>query len=380
MTLKPASIGLVVAPADDIFSVLYGENLVTKRSLFLAFAVFTSVVYAQTVARPTPVISAGVDETRLVSLAGNTRPEANSRNDRGIVSDDFPLDHMLLQLKRSPEAEAALKQYIDDLHNPQSPNYHQWLTADQFAQHYGVAQQDVDTVTAWLKSQGFTVEGVPASGLTIDFSGTAGLIRNAFHTEIHNLEVNRAQHFANMSDPQIPSALQPAVAGIVSLHNFRPRPLAVPRGNYTFSNTNGTFYALVPGDLATIYNLSPVFAAGYTGQGQSIMVLEDTYLYSTKDWHDFRTTFGLDKAYPYATLAQVSPAGAVKCKNPGFQGDPSDPGYGDDAEAAIDVEWSSAAAPNAAIILAACTDTATTFGGLIALENVLMDPLRICLQ
>jgi subtilase family serine protease len=120
--------------------------------------------------------------------------------------------------------------------------------------------------------------------------------------------------------------------------------------------------------------VNPVFAAGYTGKGQTIMVVEDTYLYSTGDWTVFRKIFGLTRPYPYGTLAQVSPAGAVTCTNPGFQGNSADPGYGDDGEAAIDVEWASAAAPNAAIVLAACTDTTTTFGGLIALENVLNGP------
>lgn len=334
----------------------------------------TSAVYAQPAGRPMRMIREAIDEARLAALEGNTRPEANTQNDRGIVPDGFPLRHMLLQLKRSPEREAALKQYIDELHDPQSPSFHQWLTADQFAEHYGVAKEDIDTVTSWLRLHGFTVEGVQPSGLTVDFSGTAGLVRRAYHTEIHNLEVNGERHFGNMSDPRIPSALEPVVAGIVSLHNFRPRPLLVPRSQYTFTRPPYTYHALAAGDVAAIYNLNPVFAAGYTGRGQTIMVLEDTYLYSTGDWTVFRKTFGLARSYPYGTFAQVSPTGAVPCTNPGFQGNPSDPGYGDDGEAALDVEWATAAAPNAAIVLAACADTDTTFGGLIALQNVLNGP------
>jgi subtilase family serine protease len=331
-----------------------------------------SIICAEPTGRPTPMIREAVDEGKLVALAGNTRPEANALNDRGVVSDDFALDHMLLQLKRSPEREEALKQYIDQLHDRQSPNFHKWLTAAEFNEHYGVANQDVDTVVAWLKQHGFKVHG--AGGLTIDFSGTAGLVRSALHTEIHNLEVSGVKHFANVSDPRIPAALEPAVAGVVSLHNFRPRPLLVPRRQYTYTNPSGTFWAIVPGDLATIYNINPVFAAGISGKGQSIMVLEDTYLYSTHDWVVFRNRFDLTAKYPSGSLKQVSPQGALTCTNPGFQGLPTDPGYGDDAEAALDVEWSSAAAPNAAIILAACTDTATSFGGLIALQNVLNGP------
>jgi len=323
-----------------------------------------------------PLITGPVDEEQRVVLAGNVRPEANAANDLGIASDDFALAHMQLLLKRSPDTEAALSQYIAELSDPHSPNYHKWLTPAQFAANFGVASEDVDAVTAWLRQNGFTVNGVAPTGLVIDFSGTAGQVRTAFRTEIHNLSVNGAAHFANMSDPEIPAALAPAVAGIVSLHNFRPKNQSVAKNhpNYTYTNSNGTFHALAAGDIATIYNLAPLFAAGITGKGQSIMVLEDTYVYSTGDWTVFRKTFGLARPYPYGTLSQVSPAGAITCTNPGFQGSSSDPGYGDDGEAAIDVQWATAAAPNAAIILAACTDTNVTFGGLIALENTLNGP------
>src|SRR5208337_239423 len=120
----------------------------------------------------------------------------------------------------------------------------------------------------------------------------------------------------------------------------------------------------VPADLATIYDFNPLFAAGYSGQGQTIVVIEDSDVYSTADWTTFRTTFGLASAYPEGTLTQVHPPSSDpnNCTDPGVNGD--------DAEAAIDVEWASAGAPNAAIELASCADTAT-FGGFIALQNLL---------
>jgi subtilase family serine protease len=349
------------------------KNLQNSAGLIFTLTMVTlsPAIYAQPTGRPSPMISKAIDETKLVTLEGNTRPEATAANDRGVVSDSLALEHMFLQLKRSPEREAALATYIDELHDATSPNYHQWLTPEQFSESYGVAKADVDTVTSWLKSHGFSVNGVQPSGLMIDFSGTAGQVRAAYHTEIHNLEVKGEKHFANMSDPKIPAALEPAVVGIVSLHNFHPRPLLVPRGQYTFTGTFGVQHALVPGDIATIYNLNPVFKAGYTGKGQTIMVVEDTYVYSTTDFTTFRSTYGLSTSYPSGSLTQISPTGVLACTNPGFQGSPGDPGYGDDGEAAIDVEWASAAAPNASIVLAACTDTTTTFGGLIALANVL---------
>ncbi len=176
-----------------------------------------------------------------------------------------------------------------------------------------------------------------------------------------------------MSDPKIPAALEPVVAGIVSLHNFHPTPLLVPRRLYTYAS--GTFHAIVAGDIATIYNLNPVFAAGYSGKGESIMVLEDTYLYSTQDWAVFRKTFGLTTKYPFATLSQVSPRGFLTCLNPGFQGSPSDPGYSDDSEGSarcrVVVGGGAECRPS---YLRHAPITETTFGGLIALENVLNGP------
>jgi subtilase family serine protease len=344
--------------------------------LIFAFVSFslTPAVFGETANRPSRMLTRPIDETSRVTLVGNTRPEANAVNDRGAVADSFPMGHMLLQLKRAPESEAALNQYIEDLHNPQSSNFHKWLTPAQFAAQFGAAPEDVDVLSKWLSSKGFTVNGVTPTGLLIEFSGTAGQVKNAFRSEIHNVSVNGVAHIANMSDPQIPAALEPAVVGVVAMHNFMPKPLLVAKKPaYTFTIGTSTYNALVPGDIETIYNINPLLAAGYSGTGQSIMVVEDTYLYSTGDWTVFRKTFGLARPYPHGTLSQVSPSGSLTCVNPGFQGSSSDPGYGDDGEAAIDVEWATAAAPNAAIILAACTDT-TAFGGLIALENTLNGP------
>ena len=70
---------------------------------------------------------------------------------------------------------------------------------------------------------------------------------------------------------------------------------------YTFTEGKTTYQAVTPGDLATIYNLNPLFAAGVTGAGQTIAVIEDSDLYSTTDWSTFRSTFGLTK-YTSGTL------------------------------------------------------------------------------
>jgi uncharacterized repeat protein (TIGR01451 family) len=312
------------------------------------------------------LITAPIDNTQLLRLSGNTRPETRTANDRGRVPDTLSLQHMQLLLKRPEERGAALRRYIQDLHDRTSPNFHRWLNVTQFAQRFGLAQQDLAAVTGWLTKQGFTVNTVYPSSLLIDFSGTAGQVRDAFHSEIHFIDVGGVRHIANMSDPEIPAALAPAVAGIVSLHDFRPHTNFKPRPAYTYTNSSGvTYHAVVPADLATIYNLNPLFTAGISGQGQTIVVIEDTNVYNTADWTVFRSTFGLS-SYTSGSFTQVHPApasGTNNCANPGVVDN-------NQSEAELDAEWASAAAPSAGIVLASCKDTSTTFGGLIALQNL----------
>jgi len=312
------------------------------------------------------LITEAVNEGKLTRLHGNTRSQANAANDRGRVADEFALEHMLIQMQRPAEQEQAARQMVDDLHNPQSASFHKWLTPAQYGELYGPSQSDIGTVTGWLKSHGFTVNSVYPSGMTIDFSGNAGQVRGAFHTEIHNLGVNGEAHVANMSDPQIPAALAAAVRGVVSLHDFTPHAMKKARPAFTFTASGMTNWAVTPSDLATIYNLNPLFAAGVTGAGQTIAVIEDSDLYRTSDWTTFRSVLGLS-TYTSGSLTTVHPAplsgGSSNCGAPGVIA-------GDDGEAILDAEWASAAAPSAAIVVASCANTRVTFGGLIAMANL----------
>jgi subtilase family serine protease len=312
--------------------------------------------------RASALIHDRVDENKLVTLAGNTRGEANAENDLGAAADSLNLEHMMLQLKRSPAQEQAAAQFVEDLHNPKSPNFHKWISASEFGKNYGLAEADVQAVTGWLESHGFTINSIYPSGMVIDFSGNAGQVRRAFHTSIHNLDVNGARHIANVSDPQIPEALAPAVAGVISLHDFMPHKMSRPK--YTFTYDRETYWAMSPADLAAIYDFTPLFAKGITGSGQTVVVIEDSNLYSNADWTNFRRTFGLSQ-YTSGSLTTVHPAGSGvnSCSDPGATAD--------DAESTLDAEWASAAAPGAAIVLASCADTNVSFGGFIAMQNLL---------
>lgn len=304
-----------------------------------------------------------IDERSLVAVSGNVRPEATGSNDQGRVEDTMPMEHMQLLLRRSPEREQALNALIEQMHDSTSPEFHHWMTPQEFGAQFGAAPSDIAAVKHWLTSHGLTVNAVSTNGIMVDFSGTAKQVQEAFHTEIHHLQVNGDRHYlANVTEPQIPAALEQAVVGVVSLHNFTPRMMHKARKEFTFTANGSTFQALVPADLATIYNLNPLFAAGISGQGQTVVVIEDSDVFSTADVNTFRSTFGLSSFG--GTFSQIHPTGANNCADPGVV-------VGNDGEATLDVEWAAAAAPSAAIVLASCKDTTTTFGGLLALQNLL---------
>ena len=276
---------------------------------------------------------------------------------------------MLLFLQRSPQQEQALQQYIDSLSDRKSPNFHKWLSAEELGETYGVADQDIQTITNWLQSEGFVVNQVYPNKMVIDISGSARSIAQAFRTQMVKLDVNGESHIANMNDPQIPAALAPVIKGFASLNDFPPHAFHKSVTQYTFagcasSSTSptepGTCYSMTPQDNQTIYNLTPLYNSGYSGQGQTIYLVEDTDTYSgAGDWNTYRSTFGLSTAFPQGTYTQTHPGG---CTDPGTNAD--------DGEAAIDVEVATAIAPSAAMNLVSCPTTSTTFGGLIAMQNL----------
>ena len=120
------------------------------------------------------------------------RVEANAKNDRGRFPDGYSLEHILLQLQRSPQQEQELEKLINEMNDRNSPNFHQWLTSEEIGDRFGVAPEDVDAVTGWLESHGFVINKIYPATMMIDFSGNAGQIRSAFNAHVHTIVLPRA--------------------------------------------------------------------------------------------------------------------------------------------------------------------------------------------
>src|ERR1700677_871166 len=192
--------------------------------LLACLAVFSLDSRAQSSASATNRIVVPIDEAQRVTLPGNIHPLAQARFDKGVAPDAQPTGRIRLILKRSSAQQQALTQYLDDLENPSTPAWHKWITAAQFGAAYGIADADLEIVESWLQGHRFTVERVPQARNFVEFSGTIAQLQSAFHTPIHLYSIGGETHFANASDPEIPAALAPVVAGVGPLTGFHPKP------------------------------------------------------------------------------------------------------------------------------------------------------------
>jgi hypothetical protein len=324
-----------------------------------------------------------INENLRVTLRGNTHPSANAKNDRGRVASSLPMKDLVLVLSRSAEQQADFDKFVTSQYDPASANYHQWLEPEEVGVKFGPAEIDIETVSKWLGSHGFTVNEVAKNRLSIRFSGTAGQVESAFHTEIHHLEVNGVRHIGNMSDPQIPTALASAVVGVKALHNFHAKPMHRVGGKVSFNRETGKWTRIkseettqttmrspaavrgaralfatadsssdviedvTPYDFATIYNVKPVWNSGINGKGQTIAIAGTSRI-KTADLTSFRSTFGLPAVPSFTTIV----------------GNSYDPGQcgvnatnyctsSDQLENSLDLEWSGAVAPGANLVLVA---------------------------
>ena len=315
------------------------SRALSLASALLCLGVFTLPVMAQSRSR----IHQAVDDMRLATLRGNVHPSARAEFDRGPAPADLPMERMLLVLSRSPEQDAALTSLLDEQQDQSSPNFHRWLTPEQFGEQFGASDADIQVITAWLQSHGFQVEAPYPGRTLIEFSGNAAQVERAFHAPIHRYVVDGVAHWANSADPRIPVALSPVVVGVASLHDFHSRPQHVARPEPVITNFqqgrrpeitfSGSVHGLGPADYATIYNITPAYTAGINGTGASIAVVGRSNI-NVQDIADFRSVFGLP-----ANAPQVIVNGT----------DPGDLGGGEETEAVLDVTWAGAVGRNATI-------------------------------
>jgi hypothetical protein len=323
------------------------RKIAPTNLLLIAFVLLcTSLRGGAQTTTPQTRITSPIDQTSVTRLGGNRHPLARPEFDQGSVNPSMPM-RVTMNFKMTAAQQAELDTLLAAQQQRGSPDYHRWLTPEQFGSRFGLAQIDIDKLTAWLESVGFSAEGVPTSRNMITFSGTAQQVEAALHTEIHRYNVRGETHYANASDPSIPAALADVVLGFRGLNNFRLKPRVTRRTVLNPKFTSGVTgsHFITPGDLATIYDVKPLYNKGLDGTGQKIVVVGQSDV-ALSDIQNFRKAAGLPANDP--TPVNANNSSFVGLVVPGD----ADPGMQslDIDEANLDVEWAGAMAPKATII------------------------------
>jgi subtilase family serine protease len=282
---------------------------------------------------PAPRIAAEITNSEMTAIHGSQHPLALPQNDAGRMAGNTPLSGISIYFSRTAAQQADLESLIAAQQDPSSSSYHKWLTPDQFAARFGMAQSDIDKVQSWLQQQGFAVASVARSRNMIRFSGTVSQVESAFSTQMHYYATDGTKHFAPSTALSVPAAIAPAVLGIRNLDDFRPKPQHItPRAGFTSGQSHNVFFA--PGDIATVYDVKPLLSASNNGAGQTIAIAGQSSI-QVSDIEAFQSAAGLTKKDPSLVLV------------PGT-GDPT-VFSGDEGESDLDVEWAGALATGANI-------------------------------
>jgi subtilase family serine protease len=286
-----------------------------------------------------------VDESHLTTLHGTVHALARPEFDLGAVPDDFPVQRMLVMLKRPVESEAARQRFLRQVHTPGSPIFHQWISPQKYGEQFGARDEDIQTVVSWLLTHGFSVPRVTASKTMIEFSGTAGQVREALHTQIHQYSASGRSFYGNDREISIPEEISSRIRNFSPLNTFPLASYVAQSGKarlvrgangaapvFTTTANNTPFYAVAPEDFSTQYDLGPLYASGTNGSGETIGIIGTTNI-NLALVNAYRELFNLS-----GDNTQIVVDGE----------DPGD-GIGPNIEALLDVELSGAVAPNATV-------------------------------
>jgi pseudomonalisin len=251
--------------------------------------------------------------------------------DAGRVDDRTVIEDAIVSIPMRAKAAAELDLLLSDQQDATSGRYHQWLTPEEFGERFGATSQEVDAIVAALQANGLRPTEIAKSRTWVRFSGSAQAFAAAFGTPIHMQQSGsetRLRFAAATSAKDALSGVDVLLPDDLRLRSTSRR--ALPQ--FTLSDSS---HALAPGDWVTIYNVNPIYQAGYRGGdtngsvsvavvGQSDIDVADVQL--------FRKTFGLSVNDPTITHVGTAPGKT-----------------GDEAEGDLDVEWAGAIAPLASI-------------------------------
>ena len=306
----------------------------------------------------------------------------------GRVPDLVLKSHKIAQLKTSQPLnlviafevpkEQELRKLITELYDPNSTNYHKWLSPEDFGSRFGRSEAEINTAINWLLSQGFTIEQTWPNRLAISFSASTELIEKAFDIEINEYkDKDKRNFYSNNQLPKLPKELTSITSSIYGLNNAylystnsKLHPFASEQQKMLqdaiksgrklekdFRVGNSPIF-FGPDDLALAYNIAPISDSGIQGQGQRVAIIIDSNVLDD-DINLHRQLFGL----PFTEVKRFVPPG-LEMPRVRFQG-----------EAELDIDSVSLIAPMAEINLVLIPELTTK--NIFLAEQFIINTLKI---
>jgi hypothetical protein len=235
---------------------------------------------------------------------------------------------------RNPQ---LLADSLRQIYDPASPEFHHYLTPEQFTEQFGPSTDDYQAVLEFARTNGFTVISQHPNRMLLDVNASVGDIERAFHLKVQTYQhpTEPRTFYAPDADPSVDSNLP--ILDVSGMNNFelpRPhahvRPVWEPRATNTPAGGSGPGGSYQGSDFRAAY-LSGISA---TGLGQTVGLVEFDGYYANDV-----TLYEQETGVPNVPVMTVLLGG--------FNGAPG----GANLEVALDIEVASGIAPGLSNII-----------------------------
>jgi hypothetical protein len=288
----------------------------------LLFLVGSVCLCAQSAPRPSR-IAPDADLSSTVRLPGHVPAWATSSNrvsttassrssqPAGTAASDTL--RVTFLLSRTPAMQLAFQRLLEEQQSPSSPQYRHWLTPAEIGTKYGPVADEIDAISAWVRSQGLQVAAVSPARTTMIVAGPASAVASALQVTLGTYQVGGKARMAPMNDPAIPRAFAAVISKIAGLTEIGLDPSASmgavqaidgaagqarsTGAHPLYTDPNTGVHSIAPGDFATIYDVASTTGAGDDGTGVRVAVLGQSDIVNS-DITDLQSVMGLAQKAP----------------------------------------------------------------------------------
>ncbi|HEY6284087.1 MAG TPA: S53 family peptidase [Ktedonobacteraceae bacterium] len=214
------------------------------------------------------------DQNPRTLLSGHEVPLIQQAH---LVQNTNPAQQLNLSIGMQLRNSSDLDSLLSAIYDPNSAQYHQYLTPDQFNQLFAPTSDQVQQVVSYLQSQGMTVTSVAPNNLLIDATATVAQVQQAFSVQINTYQAGNHTFYANTASPSVPTSISQLISSIGGLDNSVQYHPLYRRMIKHIQNHDAALAApggFGPKDVSGAYNATPLQNAGILGDNQTVALFE----------------------------------------------------------------------------------------------------------